>query len=168
MVRQDTIRPKQPRTDRVPTRASSGSSSKVPLFTRTSPPAPRPRPLTAAPSVWTILFFVTYHARSNLQYFASETYCAVAGITFMLIHVRVGLGWEQRAHSSNEVASVDLSTATTLRDSRQHPYGSPRVAVNITRIVQRDDELYEQYEADLNSIKFAPNSVSDATLAGRT
>lgn len=84
----------------------------------------------------------------------------------MLIHVRVGLGWEQRAHSSNEATSVDLSTATTLRDSRQHPYGSPRVAVNITRIVQRDDG-YEQYESDLNSIKFAPNSVSDATLAGR-
>ena len=143
---------------------------KEPLFTRAFlphlPTTSRPR-RSALCSVWTILFFVTYHARSNLQYFASETYCAVAGITFMLIHVRVGLGWEQRAHSSNEAASVDLSIATTLRDSRQHPYGSPRVAVNITRIVQHDDG-YEQYESDVHSIKFAPNNISDASLAERT
>ncbi|TFY60845.1 hypothetical protein EVJ58_g4886 [Rhodofomes roseus] len=103
-------------------------------------------------TVWTILFFVAYRIRSNLQYFASETYCAVAGITFMLIHVRVGLGWEQRANSSYD-ESLDLSAT---RDSRQNAYGPPRVAVNISRVVHRDNE----YDSD-HSIKFAPSSVVD-------
>ncbi|KAH9838016.1 uncharacterized protein C8Q71DRAFT_796358 [Rhodofomes roseus] len=96
-------------------------------------------------TVWTILFFVAYRIRSNLQYFASETYCAVAGITFMLIHVR-------RANSSYD-ESLDLSAT---RDSRQNAYGPPRVAVNISRVVHRDNE----YDSD-HSIKFAPSSVVD-------
>ncbi|KZT71226.1 hypothetical protein DAEQUDRAFT_810186 [Daedalea quercina L-15889] len=110
-------------------------------------------------TVWTILFFVTYHVQSDLQYFVSESYCAMAGITFMLIHVRVGLGWEQRASSSHN-DSIDL---TATRDSRQHQFGSPRVAVNITRIVHRDgdDELDD---TDSAPIKFAPNS--DISLPG--
>ncbi|KAH9923869.1 uncharacterized protein B0H18DRAFT_1013828 [Fomitopsis serialis] len=111
-------------------------------------------------TVWTILFFITYRVQSNLQYFASETYCVIAGITFMLIHVRVGLGWEQRAQSSHD-GSVDL---VATRDSRQNSYGPPsRVAVNITRIVQRDNE----YESGA-SIKFAPNSDVDLPLAGHS
>ncbi|KAH9934277.1 uncharacterized protein B0H18DRAFT_855057, partial [Fomitopsis serialis] len=42
---------------------------------------------------YTIFFFVSYEARSNIQYFCIDTLCPIAGIVFMLINVRVGLGW---------------------------------------------------------------------------
>ncbi|TFK25290.1 hypothetical protein FA15DRAFT_703837 [Coprinopsis marcescibilis] len=47
-------------------------------------------------SVWTVLGFVTYQAEMPLAIIALETGPVVAGIAFMLINVRVGLGWDIR------------------------------------------------------------------------
>ncbi|KZT02783.1 uncharacterized protein LAESUDRAFT_684617 [Laetiporus sulphureus 93-53] len=84
-------------------------------------------------TAWTILFFVTYSIQSNLQSTCSETYCAVAGIAFMLINVRVGMGWAQRAH----VSPVDMDAS---REAAQESFGmTRRVAINVTRVVHTDD-----------------------------
>ncbi|CCM03473.1 uncharacterized protein FIBRA_05606 [Fibroporia radiculosa] len=103
-------------------------------------------------TAWTILFFVTYHTRSNLQYTFSETYCAIAGIAFMSINVRVGLGWAQRAHND----SSDIASGAGLGPhEREQSFAMGRVAVNITRVVHRDDG------SDEPPIKFASDSSLD-------
>ncbi|PCH37101.1 hypothetical protein WOLCODRAFT_109578 [Wolfiporia cocos MD-104 SS10] len=87
-------------------------------------------------TAWTIFFFVTYEIRSNLQYLCSEAYCAIAGIAFMLINVRIGMGWAQRAYKE-----ADTTTGIVLTSpGREQPDGYPmhRLAVNITRVVQQD------------------------------
>ncbi|KAJ7085890.1 hypothetical protein C8R44DRAFT_531994, partial [Mycena epipterygia] len=43
---------------------------------------------------WNLFFFVSYEVQSNLQFIAADCWPAVAGISYMLIHVR--LGWTQR------------------------------------------------------------------------
>lgn len=86
-------------------------------------------------TAWTILFFVTYHIRSNLQFTCSDTYCVIAGITFMLINVRVGMGWAQRAPNH----SHSSSGAATSAEHGGRQIGMGPLAVNITRVVHRDD-----------------------------
>jgi len=56
---------------------------------------------------YTIFFLGTYEAKSNLQFFTIDTLCPVAGIAFMLINVRVGLGWAQRASTDLESSAND-------------------------------------------------------------
>lgn len=69
---------------------------------------------------WTVFFAASYQSGSNLQFLASGCMPVVAGIAFMLINVRVGLGWARKSiatvqpnyyssfvASTHEVASVD-------------------------------------------------------------
>ncbi|KAI0916097.1 hypothetical protein AcW1_010043 [Taiwanofungus camphoratus] len=89
-------------------------------------------------TAWTVFFFVSYESHSNLQLISSETYSAVAGIAFMLINVRVGMGWALKAHEQ------PIHVASGVMGSQHH--GEPSfamrpLAVNITRVVQREDDF---------------------------
>ncbi|TFK37421.1 hypothetical protein BDQ12DRAFT_750907, partial [Crucibulum laeve] len=46
-------------------------------------------------TTWTIFFFISYLSKSKLQFIAGDVWSMISGISFMLINVRVGLGWAQ-------------------------------------------------------------------------
>ncbi|KAF7355648.1 hypothetical protein MSAN_01482500 [Mycena sanguinolenta] len=70
-------------------------------------------------TTWTLFFLISYQSKSNLQFIALDCWAAVTGISCMLIHVRVGLGWSQ--------ASIHTGAASTPN--------APPFAVNISRAV---------------------------------
>ena len=86
---------------------------------------------------YTVFFFGTYEAENNIQYTAVDTLCPIAGIAFMMINVRVGLGWAQRAHPS-------LSSGVSSRRHDQsfaQSYAMRPVAVDISKVVQSHDDM---------------------------
>ncbi|OSX67447.1 hypothetical protein POSPLADRAFT_1042660 [Postia placenta MAD-698-R-SB12] len=88
---------------------------------------------------YTIFYFLSYQLRSNIQYTAIDTLCTVCGITFMLVNVRVGLGWAQRAQSPTSPSTRHSSSGSNMTSFRMRP-----VAVNITKVV---DETYDTQSA---------------------
>ncbi|KAH9930740.1 uncharacterized protein B0H18DRAFT_930395 [Fomitopsis serialis] len=86
---------------------------------------------------YTIFFFGSYQAQSNLQYTAVDTLCPIAGIAFMMINVRVGLGWAQRAHPSTSSGITSRRTAM----QEQQSFAMRPVAVDISKVVDTDDGL---------------------------
>ncbi|PCH38135.1 hypothetical protein WOLCODRAFT_58976, partial [Wolfiporia cocos MD-104 SS10] len=87
---------------------------------------------------YVVFFFVCYQAGSNLQYIAVDTLCPVAGIAFMLINVRVGMGWAQQARSPSH-PSPYIGRLPARHKSDRSPPVCP-VAVDITQVVQREDD----------------------------
>ncbi|PCH44196.1 hypothetical protein WOLCODRAFT_138818 [Wolfiporia cocos MD-104 SS10] len=87
-------------------------------------------------TLYVVVFFASYEAGSNLQYTFVDTLCQVAGIAFMMINVRVGLGWAQKAH-----ATTTSSTGITSRRNAEQSYAMRPVAVDITRVVHKEDDL---------------------------
>ncbi|KAJ7266404.1 hypothetical protein B0H12DRAFT_1099535 [Mycena haematopus] len=75
---------------------------------------------------WGIFFFSAYESESNLQSIAIDCWPAITGISCMLIHVRVGLGWAQEGTNKSTAASSE----------------PPKFAVNITRDTQTTDSGY--------------------------
>ncbi|KAJ7264123.1 hypothetical protein B0H12DRAFT_1201218 [Mycena haematopus] len=70
-------------------------------------------------------FFAAYQSQSNLQFIIVDCLASVTGISCMLIHVRVGLGWAQQG------SQTGFSAPSA---SHQH------FAVNITRVVDTNDD----------------------------
>lgn len=82
-----------------------------------------------------IFFSATYQSNSNLQFIAVNCMPAIAGIAFMLINVRVGLGWARKSF-----ATVQPNFHTTLPgdDYALHP-----LAINFNPVVvQIDHEVH--------------------------
>ncbi|KAF9806387.1 hypothetical protein IEO21_08680 [Rhodonia placenta] len=104
-------------------------------------------------TAWTILFFVTFLLQSNLAFFFSDTYSAIAGIAFMLINVRVGMGWAPRA----TIRSALSASIGPFSPGANGPYSMGRLTVNVTKVIHRDDGIDPP-------IKFASNS--DLELPG--
>ncbi|KAF7371371.1 hypothetical protein MSAN_00773500 [Mycena sanguinolenta] len=74
-------------------------------------------------TMWTILYLACYRSESNLQYIVVDCWPAVTGISCMLIHVRVGLGWAQMEDERpSTLPGTELAS----------------VAVNITRVRHTD------------------------------
>ncbi|TFK33517.1 hypothetical protein BDQ12DRAFT_700743 [Crucibulum laeve] len=46
-------------------------------------------------TTWTTFFFISYLSKSNLQFIGADCWSVISGISFMLINVRVALGWAQ-------------------------------------------------------------------------
>ncbi|TFY55702.1 hypothetical protein EVJ58_g8082 [Rhodofomes roseus] len=86
---------------------------------------------------YTVFFFGAYQAESNLQYTAVDTLCPIAGIAFMMINVRVGLGWAQRAHPST---SSGISSRRTAMQEQQS-FAMRPVAVDIQKVVDSQDDM---------------------------
>ncbi|KZT04920.1 uncharacterized protein LAESUDRAFT_702874 [Laetiporus sulphureus 93-53] len=86
---------------------------------------------------WTIFYFVTIEVHSNLEYLVNNLTCPIVGIAFMLINVRVGLGWSRRGRQQP-------SQSTTLEAGHSQasgePFRRPPLTINITRTIHRDHD----------------------------
>ncbi|KAH9934353.1 uncharacterized protein B0H18DRAFT_556634 [Fomitopsis serialis] len=91
---------------------------------------------------WTTFFFISYQTHSNLQFTAVDTWAEMSGISFMLINVRVGLGWAQTG-SRIRYDSRGGSGRTNNRseESSNVSYHMRPLAVNITSVVEQEDDL---------------------------
>ncbi|KAJ6461676.1 hypothetical protein C8R45DRAFT_841956 [Mycena sanguinolenta] len=79
-------------------------------------------------TTWSGFYLVSYQAQSNLQFILSDCLPAITGISCMLIHVRVGVGW--------------------ARTGGQHPSTPPgtqlsALTVSITRVRHTDLESFD-------------------------
>ena len=98
--------------------------------------------LSCLTSAYATFFFGCYQASSNLQYTTVDTVGAIAGISFMLINVRIGLGWAQQAPlsaaSNNSVRAGATCTAALGR-----PYALRPVAIDISTSADSREEIEE-------------------------
>lgn len=83
---------------------------------------------------------MSYQSRSDIQFTVIDTWVPVAGIAFMMINVRVGLGWAQKASQDYSGGSRSYGGPSAQVRSEQS-FAMRPVAVNITRIVNHEDEL---------------------------
>ncbi|TFY64390.1 hypothetical protein EVJ58_g2664 [Rhodofomes roseus] len=97
-------------------------------------------------TIYAVVFFAVYEADSNLQYTFVDTLCQVAGIAFMMINVRVRLGWAAKGVVS-QASSGDLPPR---RNPNQSHVMCP-VAVDISTVVHKDDELGQGIKYDMPS-----------------
>ncbi|KAI0750218.1 hypothetical protein C8Q80DRAFT_1269958 [Daedaleopsis nitida] len=77
---------------------------------------------------WTLFFILTYQRRSTLHYPGSSSWPQVSGIAYMLITVRIGLGWahEDRAAFSPAASASATATGTgTGRGTDRHRVAHP-------------------------------------------
>ncbi|KAJ7464986.1 hypothetical protein B0H11DRAFT_2050418, partial [Mycena galericulata] len=86
-------------------------------------------------TAWSLFFFASYQSQSNLQFIAVDCWPAVSGISCMLIHVRVGLGWAQKGGPTSTGAT------STLAAVPPQPF-----AVTITRAVHTNNDSEYQLE----------------------
>lgn len=89
---------------------------------------------------YTIFFLGTYEAKSNLQFFTIDTLCPIAGIAFMLINVRVGLGWAQRASAQTPSTGVTFGRggSTSGTTNTGNSYTMRPLAIDVTTAIHRD------------------------------
>ncbi|KAJ7083261.1 hypothetical protein C8R44DRAFT_822626 [Mycena epipterygia] len=73
---------------------------------------------------WNLFFFVTYQSQSNLQFIVVDCWPAVTGISCMLIHVRVGLGWAQKGDQNSMGAASAQPFSVEINRSVHTNYGS--------------------------------------------
>ncbi|KAF8993888.1 hypothetical protein BDQ17DRAFT_1392511 [Cyathus striatus] len=117
---------------------------------------------------WTIFFFATYQSKSNLQFTAADGWSAMSGIAFMLINVRVGLGWARRATenstSGGAYSTSAIAIASPVEQGRAIGSGNRResysylmrpVTVNITTVVDTDKD----YDSDHGPSKCSSDRV---------
>ncbi|KZT10077.1 uncharacterized protein LAESUDRAFT_673837 [Laetiporus sulphureus 93-53] len=95
---------------------------------------------------YTIFFFAAYESNNNIQYTAVDTLCPVAGIAFMMINVRVALGWAQQAHPSSSSSGAVIS-----RRGAEQSFAMRPVAVDITRVVHKEDDMGQPIKSDYSS-----------------
>ncbi|KZS99896.1 uncharacterized protein LAESUDRAFT_816805 [Laetiporus sulphureus 93-53] len=96
-------------------------------------------------SIWSLFFLITFEAKTDLQVLSNETLPFIAGISFTLINVRVGLGWSQSAQSSTSISSVRFGQR--MNHNNQQSYVMRPVAININQAVEQEP-TGERYVAD--------------------
>jgi len=77
-------------------------------------------------TAWTIFFFITYQFQSNIQFFAIDVYPSMAGISFMLINVRVGLGWAKIAEPTVVTTGITAGSNMPMRP----------LAISISQVIE--------------------------------
>ncbi|KAI0764237.1 hypothetical protein BD413DRAFT_482919 [Trametes elegans] len=92
---------------------------------------------------WTLFFVVSFSANSYLEAFAFHCIPAATGISFMLIVVRVGLGfhWSQIAAADG----AGLRAAAVARPSFRKPkpplpYPPRAITLNVTRTIEQETD----------------------------
>ncbi|KZT65620.1 hypothetical protein DAEQUDRAFT_768681 [Daedalea quercina L-15889] len=88
-------------------------------------------------TIYVVVFFAAYESDSNLQFTFVDTLCQVAGISFMMINVRVGLGWADTGNNISQASSGGFQPRRNLDQS----YVMRPVAVDISTVVYKDDDL---------------------------
>ncbi|KZT05781.1 uncharacterized protein LAESUDRAFT_655170 [Laetiporus sulphureus 93-53] len=89
-------------------------------------------------TTWTIFFLVTYEAQTNLQFVSNCGLPMVAGISFMLINVRVGLGWAQRAPRQDSLSEFAAAGRSTQADDQA--FSMHQLAVSMQSTSQHSDQ----------------------------
>ncbi|KAI0732227.1 hypothetical protein C8Q72DRAFT_958702 [Fomitopsis betulina] len=89
--------------------------------------------LFALSSTYITFFFVSYEASSNIQYIAIDTVSAIAGISLMMINVRVGLGWAQQA-------PLLTPPSNASRGTLQCPYALRPMTIDIAMSVDTEED----------------------------
>ncbi|KZT67777.1 hypothetical protein DAEQUDRAFT_766932 [Daedalea quercina L-15889] len=75
-------------------------------------------------TAWNALFLVAFRRATPFQFTAIDLWSPVAGIAFMLINLRVALGWAQRAHpSASSFGAAALGTTGEL--GKRFSYAAP-------------------------------------------
>ncbi|KAI0750198.1 hypothetical protein C8Q80DRAFT_676759 [Daedaleopsis nitida] len=101
---------------------------------------------------WSLFFIITYRLRSNLHYPGSNCWPQISGIAYMLITVRIGLGWAHQGSfsplASGTMGVISTGHGTTSAaahgaSQRSVPQTYPLRTINIE--VSRD---MEQHVAD--------------------
>lgn len=69
---------------------------------------------------WNFFFFLEFQLQSVVQFTAIDLWSPVCGIAFMLINLRVALGWAQKAHSM----SRSLSSGPAHRVPPTHSFST--------------------------------------------
>ncbi|KAJ3003658.1 hypothetical protein NUW54_g5194 [Trametes sanguinea] len=87
-------------------------------------------------TAWTIFFAVAYATKSSLQSFPTGCSPAINGIAFMLITVRVGLGWDLQL---GVTGSEDSPQTATLAPFQAYPLRTIRLTV--TRTVEQETDF---------------------------
>ncbi|EPT05573.1 hypothetical protein FOMPIDRAFT_1110757 [Fomitopsis schrenkii] len=108
----------------------------------------------ALQSSWNLIFFVTYQVKSNIQFTTCDLWVPICGISLTLINLRVGLGWAQRAHqsvSSGVPRATALSQARSFTSNMDQGFAMRPLAVNITRVVNQEDDFGGMKKADYSS-----------------
>lgn len=106
---------------------------------------------------WTIFFLTCYESRSNLQLLAIDAAGVFSGIAFMLINVRVGLGW---AHDGRPRLTGDPGSGTGIVLSWgvvSGTFGMQSVVVNVSNAVDGD----RQSNSGATQSKFLGRGVLD-------
>lgn len=107
-------------------------------------------------SAWTLFFLVSYSSNSLLEAFAFHCIPAATGISFMLIIVRVGLGFHWSPASGSGIGT----RASTRKQPARPEEGYPPVrmiSLNVTRTVERETDFAlrrvpEKNETDAGSL----------------
>ncbi|KZT66433.1 hypothetical protein DAEQUDRAFT_695584 [Daedalea quercina L-15889] len=86
---------------------------------------------------WSLLFIITYHIGTNVQFLVVDTWPAITGIALMLITVRVGMGWALTA--SQVTSAITTGTAHMPQQDIESSYPMHQLAVNIVHTVDQDD-----------------------------
>ena len=76
---------------------------------------------------WTILFTATLLAHSNVTLLFIDTLPAIAALSFMLINVRVGLGWAQWKYHERGGELGKVSTVLSF-------VGEPRMSASLSEM----------------------------------
>ncbi|KAI0357205.1 hypothetical protein OH77DRAFT_141975 [Trametes cingulata] len=96
-------------------------------------------------TAWTFFFLASYSANSILEAFAFHCIPAATGISFMLIIVRVGLGfhWSPAAGDSGLVHSVARASGRKppVRQDAEGAYPLRMISLNVTRTVERETDF---------------------------
>ncbi|KAJ4476519.1 hypothetical protein C8R41DRAFT_887287 [Lentinula lateritia] len=91
-------------------------------------------------TAWTTFFFASYQSHSNLQFVAVDVWPCSAGIAFMLINVRVGLGWAQKANQdsfkSYNTSSRPFNSRGEIQQSGRDAFPMHPLAVSITQAIE--------------------------------
>ncbi|EPS94468.1 hypothetical protein FOMPIDRAFT_1134324 [Fomitopsis schrenkii] len=90
-------------------------------------------------TMWTMFFFIAYQSHSNLQFVAVDSWPAMSGISFMLINVRVGLGWAQSGSDQNFSSTAPPTRIQRTEVASAVSYQMRPLAVKIT--VEQEDEM---------------------------
>ncbi|KAI0362930.1 hypothetical protein BV20DRAFT_959328 [Pilatotrama ljubarskyi] len=110
-------------------------------------------------TAWTFFFLASYSANSILEAFAFHCIPAATGISFMLIIVRVGLGfhWSPAASDSALLHSV---RKPPVRQDADGAYPLRMISLNVTRTVEQETDFalrrpQEKGDVDLDITKLS-------------
>ncbi|KAF9062877.1 hypothetical protein BDP27DRAFT_1336090, partial [Rhodocollybia butyracea] len=100
-------------------------------------------------TAWTIFFFITELLKTQIQHFAIDVFPSIAGISFMLINVRVGLGWAKVSSQPSAVATSGTGFNNGGSNIPMRP-----LAISISQVVAEEggEESRQYGEGKLNDL----------------